>query len=259
GPDHGPGRVVGIGDEHQPGPLGGGGQDRLDIGDPLALGHLEREFLRPLLATLARVPACQDESARVEVVQRLRERLLLRDPQRARAPGILAYAGRGPLSAWLRVVAVREALGLQRRHRRERPTEADQLDALHDAAAGPELALLKQRSREAFREAFHDAVASLTPSERTLLRHYYLHGMGIDPLARILQIHRATVARRLARLRDTLLERTRERLRVTLGMQPEEFASVVRLIASRFDASVRRALGPDDDDQEPGDQVPHSS
>ncbi|MGB1012805.1 MAG: hypothetical protein ACPG4T_01630 [Nannocystaceae bacterium] len=117
-------------------------------GSEAGLDRLEHDYFTPLRETLTRIKACQDASIRDEVVQRLRERLLVARPGRCE-PGILTYGGRGPLAAWLRVVAVREALGMQRKHRRESPAGST-LDVLPDAAAGPELSLLKQHYRDQF-------------------------------------------------------------------------------------------------------------
>src|SRR5258705_486928 len=82
---------------------------------------------------------------------------------------------------------------------------ARRLDGEPDPAADdPALARLKAESRAAFKQAFVDAVAALDPRERSLLNLALVKGVGIDKVAVVYGIHRATAARWIAQARDNL-------------------------------------------------------
>ncbi|MGE5182060.1 MAG: sigma-70 family RNA polymerase sigma factor [Acidobacteriota bacterium] len=169
---------------------------------------------------------------------KLRERLFLVGDDRV--PRLASYSGRGDLRAWLRAAAVRTAIDLMRA-RRTVPVGSDMLD---DAAAiDPLLAALKQRYRDEFRVAFADAARSLTDRERTLLRYRYFDDLSIDEIGALYQVHRATVARWLAAIREGLFETTRARLVAQLELADSaEADSILRLIDSELDASIEAAL-----------------
>ena len=165
---------------------------------------------------------------------RLREKLLLVGPDRE--PRLASYAGRGSLAAWLRAAAVRTAVDLMR-GRRELPADPA---ALGDASAAvdPLLAALKQRYRDEFRTAFAAAAAQLTDRERTVLRYRFLDGLSIDEIGTLYRVHRATIARWIAAIREGLFEATRERLMTQLAIGESDVDSVLRLIDSQLDISI---------------------
>jgi RNA polymerase sigma-70 factor (ECF subfamily) len=169
------------------------------------------------------------------VQQELRARLLVDDP--ARPAKLRDYVGRGRLASWLRVVAVRVALD---RHRSQRPVA--ELDDAMAISADPELGYLEARYRQQFQDAFRTALGELEPRERTVLRMHLVDGLAIDRIGVIYDVHRATAARWLSSARDNLYEMTRAHLRAELGLNDDEFASIVRLVRSRLDISVMRLL-----------------
>jgi len=58
-------------------------------------------------------------------------------------------------------------------------------------------------------------------------------------------VHRATVARWIAKARETLLTETRTLLMKRLRVDQNEFESIMRLIQSRFDVSIHHFLKKD--------------
>ena len=161
-------------------------------------------------------------------------------PRSGAPPRLHGYAGRGPLGGWLRVIAVR-ALVERRRARGEVPDDEliDQLAAPEHSA---ELQLLRRRYAAEFRAAFAWAVASLDPSDRALLRQHHLDGVGLDELARLHGVHRATAARRLAAGRDLLAARVRRRLLGELRVSGDTLDSIIRLVHSELALSLERYL-----------------
>ncbi|AKF04124.1 sigma-70 family RNA polymerase sigma factor [Sandaracinus amylolyticus] len=202
-------------------------------GDERAVRRFESLYLVNVPQMLAHMKL--SESTLDEVVQRVREKLLVGAP-----PRIVEYAGLGRLPGLIKVTAVRTALTLVRDARRDVHDETAvlELPAEHD----PELAFLAHAYRGAFREAFASAVAELDPRERNLLRLHFLDRVTLDRLATMYAVHRATIVRQLAAARAKLAERTEAALRARLHIRPDELASVMDLIRSRMDASVDRLL-----------------
>jgi RNA polymerase sigma-70 factor (ECF subfamily) len=175
-----------------------------------------------------------------ELCQLLLQKLVL--PEEGRPPKLEQYCGDGPLGRWLRVVAMGTAVSLRRRERHERDTDAPEALAELAAPGDLEVDFLKARYQPLFRDAFAEALAALSPRERNVLRLHLAQGLSIDQLGALYQVHRATAARWLVRAREQLLELTRERLASRLELADAELDSMIQLLRSRFDVSVRRLL-----------------
>ena len=197
--------------------------------DPAAIATFERATLPAVQRGLARMQADH-----AELLQVLREQMLVKR-------GIVAYDGRAPLATWLRVCAAR--LGQREANRQRRNVGDDSLDQLAPGVPDPELAYLRRHYGDQFRAAFAEAVAELAPRERNLLRHAVLDALSIDQIAAIYHVHRATAARQLKSAREALIAATRERMRVTLGVGPDELDSILRVLASMVDMTLRQVLG----------------
>ena len=205
-------------------------------GDEAAMRVFERSYLAPLASTL---PSPHRGEA-AEILQILRERMLLSDG--ARPPRIDDFTGRGRLAGWLKVAAVRVALNLERDRRREVPLDED--TALAERAAGDlEIDDLKRRYSQEFRAAFTAGLAAIAPRERTLLRQHYLDGLRMDAIAAAHHVHRITVVRWMSSARESLERETRRELGARLRVDHGELESILRLIESRMDVSIRAFLG----------------
>jgi RNA polymerase sigma-70 factor (ECF subfamily) len=204
-------------------------------GNAAAITEFERRFAPEITQALRRTfeLALADDAE-----LKLRERLFLVATDDA--PRLASYAGRGPLGSWLRAAAMRTAIDLMRA-RREVAADPEALGALDKAH--PLLAPLKQRYREEFRSAFANAAAQLTDRERALLRYRFLDDLSIDEIGLIYQVHRATVARWIAAIRESLFEATRTNLMTTLDISDSEVDSVLRLIDSQLDVSIEAIYG----------------
>jgi len=203
-------------------------------GDPAAL----RAFDDVLVAEVPRAIAHLDGGTALasDVLAGVRERVL----GGASAGKLADYRGRGDVRGWLRVVAVREALQLMRQRRREAPLPDDH--GLAERLAPVDPFPHDARERVVHREAFRAALASLTARDRNLLRQHYLHGATIDELGALHGVHRATAARWLAGLRDTLLERTRREIAATLGIEGDTLDSEMGRVAAHLDISLCETL-----------------
>jgi len=172
---------------------------------------------------------------------RLRERLFL--VAEDDTPRLASYAGRGDLEAWLRAAAVRTAIDLMRA-RREVAVADPGAVVEATVASDPLLAALKDHYREEFGVAFRETLATLGDRDRTLLRYTYAEGLTIDEIATLCRVHRATAARWVAAIREALFDTTRAGLMQRLEPPASDVDSVLRLIDSQLDVSLRGVLRP---------------
>jgi RNA polymerase sigma-70 factor (ECF subfamily) len=202
-------------------------------GDPQALATFEEQLLGRVPAMIARIerrPPVVDE-----ICQVLRARLLVGDGNSP--PKLADYSGRGRLASWLRVTANNEALMLLRR-RREEPRPSRELRAKAIASrVDPESALFRERHREQFQSALDEALASLEPRDRNLLRAYFVDEMTIDQLSARFRVHRSSAARWVQKAQQRVLDETQRILSERLRLSPSEFASLARLVKSELHLS----------------------
>ncbi len=209
-------------------------------GEARALERLEQDYFGEIDRALARV---RTSISRDDFAQMVRERLYV--PPAGRPPRIAEYGGRGDLRTWLRVTITRTLLNLASRRPDDRPAADALLDALPSLGDDPELELIKLRYAKELREAFARAAASLSPRERTLLRHAMVDQLSIDAIGSIYGVHRATAARWINGARDVLQERVVRELAARLGAERADLEHIAGLLQSRLDVSVRRCLGED--------------
>jgi RNA polymerase sigma-70 factor (ECF subfamily) len=204
-------------------------------GIPQAIEVFERTQIEPLKKVLARhvtiEPALLDD-----VLQGLRTDLFARGELPSK---LLSYSGRGKVRAWLTTIALRAA-------REARPTDSEAPASLASAVAleqnTPELQSVKAAHRQPFREAFAEAMASLTVRERNVLRMHLLDGLNVDRIGGAYDVHRATAARWIQAARQKLVERTRKILAQRLGLTHSELSSLMRSVDSQLDLSISRNL-----------------
>lgn len=206
-------------------------------GDAVALAAFERDLMPIVDRAVSR--AGLGDSTVTELRQRVRTALLV--AREDRPPAITTYAGRAPLAAWLRVVAAREAAALARREHHV-PADEDEIGGMVERGLTPELQLDYDAYRSEFRQSFSDAFARLGVADRNLLRLHVLDRVGIDEIAAMHGVHRATSARWLKRVREQLYRDTRRGLMTRLRLSPSEFESALRLVRSQLDVSIARHL-----------------
>ena len=206
-------------------------------GDAAAHAQFERDVIEPL--TPALLGAGVAAGSVDDLKQQVRVKLLVSKPDRIAK--LAVYGGRGSLRSWVRVVAIRDALAA--RNRRKPVVDEDAaIEQELGIARDPELGFLKQEYRDSFRRCFAAALDTLPPRERTLLRLQHVERLSLDQTAKVLNIHRATVARWNSRVRQALLNETRASLTAELGVEGVELDSIMRLIQSNLEVSLHRLL-----------------
>jgi RNA polymerase sigma-70 factor (ECF subfamily) len=211
-------------------------------GTPAAIQRLHDLHEVELVAPLAQlgIQPCD----RQDVLQQLRERLLV--GRGGKAAAITQYNGRGPLSRWLRVTAMRTALNAARDQQAAISRAMADADRLGQVLGDPELEWFRERYEADFREALRQAVSDLRPRWRRLLRLAVADGLTVREIAAMYGIHFASAARTIRNARDKLAQRTHDHLKTRLELTTGELQSVVALIRSRLDLCLQRTLSTPD-------------
>jgi RNA polymerase sigma-70 factor (ECF subfamily) len=207
-------------------------------GETQALLALETRCFPDVEHALARMKL---SAARVDdVKQGLRQHLFVgngTDP-----PHLVEYTGRGDLRAWIKVSAMRAALKVLRKEKREILVEDDALLDMGAAGDDPEMQYVKQIFRSQFKTAFQRALDALTDREKNLLRQHVVDGLSIDEVGTLYQVHRATAARWITKARETLLGETRKHFMTYARISSAECDSIMRMVHSQLDMTIRRRL-----------------
>jgi RNA polymerase sigma-70 factor, ECF subfamily len=174
-----------------------------------------------------------------EVRQRLASFLVVGKGEKP--PLLASYRGRGTLMAYVRVIAGRVAVDVLREVGRQ-PRSLETVIEKDVEGDDVELAMLKEAYREPFRQSFGAAIAALSRDHRALLRMHYVEGLTTEQLARMHDVARATIIRRLAAARDEVIRGLQRILRERLGIDERECKGLLRDVRSQLDLSLARLL-----------------
>ena len=209
-------------------------------GDPRAIAIFD-ELFRPEIEGLARrwrLPRAHGDDA----VQILWQKLLVAD---GGPPRIAEYSGRGKLRNWVRMAASRLLVDLARRDQPGSAQAGDpivELASVLEPGSDVQLAVIKANLVAPVRAAIVRALAELGPRERNLLRYRFVHGLGVDEIARLHGLHRVSASRAITRAREQLLERLRLAVGSCTGLVGTDADGVVQLCWSQLELSLSRIL-----------------
>lgn len=119
-----------------------------------------------------------------------------RDGQR-RSP-FASYSGRGSLMGWLHTTLVQRHVDHHRRTHRETPLDQEDFEATSPAST-PSAETIAQLDK-----SLTATLHSLDPEERFLLSSWFLDQRTLMEIARVLNVHEATVSRKIKRLTSRL-------------------------------------------------------
>lgn len=122
----------------------------------------------------------------------------LREQDGQRRSPLASYSGRGPFLTWLRTTLAQRYIDHYRRTRRDAP-----LDGVDVSAPGPSLSS-GNADLARIKEAVSRSLQLLPPEDRYLLCSYFLDRQTLLNISRVLEVHEATVSRRLKRVVDDL-------------------------------------------------------
>lgn len=170
-------------------------------GDLSAQRSLFRRHRGVLRQTFARYGF--DDADVAELEQRVWLRLL--GPRRALA----TYSGAGSFCAWLRTIAFNEARSeLRRRRSTKEAHDIDRMVAIACDTLGPERSAIKQEKRALVSGALQEVLDDLADDDRRLLVGW-AEGATTLSLAKMHDVHRSSMSRRLAKLRKRVGARLR--------------------------------------------------
>jgi RNA polymerase sigma-70 factor (ECF subfamily) len=171
--------------------------------------------------------------------------LTTRDGER-RCP-LESYRGRGSLMGWLRTTLAQRHVDHYRRRHREEP-----LEEFDTPAAEAEI---EKSAAEltALEKAVEVALKGCEAEDRLLLAAYYLDGRTLLQIARVLDVHEATVSRKLKRVCEEIRKQVMKNLQIAgmswraaeeaLGADPRDLdVNLKKLLqSSQTDAFKERA------------------
>lgn len=198
---------------------------------PAAIAAFERLVAPRVLASIRKLGANPAEAD--EHLQATRTRLFVDDG----GARLKTYRGLGSFDAFVTTVAVRAFLNS---HQKPAAAGGDDQLAQLPAAVDLERALARTGQQQHFANAFRQALAELTPRERSLLRLNLVDGISIDALAPMYAVSRATVARWLASARHALQSRTVAALSRHTQLAGADLDGLMASLESGFDLSLRR-------------------
>lgn len=206
-------------------------------GDAVAIAAFDSEYVAKISLYLARIEPVREIVD--EVQQRVRTRVLVAEP--GGVARIAEYGGRGPLAAWVRVVARSVHSNL----RRERPLGETTMSESSPVqpVLSPELEALRERYLPLVNDAVKTAIAELMPRDRTLFKLHYLDGLPLERIGLVYGVHKATVSRWLAAARQSVLDNATKAVIRGLGAHHADAKSLLDVLRSQLDVSVAALLG----------------
>ncbi len=200
----------------------------VEVGAAGAAAAFEQRYMTDLRAMLSGQGGSASEVD--EVLQQVRVKLLTTRFE-GRLP-LVEYAGRGSMDGLVRVTARRMLIDLQSKHARD-----DNVDDWLGALVAPDLenAVVAAEEKAEVQRAIQAALKAVGAKERALLRMHFVNGLGIDPIAKMLNVHRATAARHLVKAKEELVERVRDTLAQRWGGdQLSRIANQIELSLTRL-------------------------
>lgn len=140
------------------------------------------------------------------------------------------FQGRSLLSTWLRAVLAQRYVDRIRELKKHDPLpETDHewpLAAPATDAGGAE----RDRFVDAVRRTLADAITALDARDRLRIRYYYIDGMKLAAIGRVLNEHEATASRNLDRTRKELRASVEQRLAATDGFDRRTIAECISAV-----------------------------
>jgi RNA polymerase sigma-70 factor (ECF subfamily) len=206
-------------------------------GDASALEAFERAFFPEVEIAASRGGRAVGAD---ELKQIVRHKLFVAEA--GERPKITEYSGRGDLRGWVRIVALRVALNLTNRQKREILVDSADLTGILGTSTDPEIEYVRKAYAEALRAAFAQAFGELEERDRTVLRYALADGLSIDAIGAVFSVHRATAARWVAKAHEHLVRAVKKALADRLGVGHKDYASIVRALGSQLHVTLDRYL-----------------
>ena len=207
-------------------------------GDSIAIQEFERTYFPFIRSALKTLNLPQDKSD--DFRQSFFEKLFVTGTNNI--PKITQYMGEGDLRSWTCVAAFRHALNMIRKTEKTCSFESVAHKNIDLLSENQELGYMKQLYKNEFQQAFSKAIDSLSGQEQTILRYFLLDQLTLEQIGIIYDVEKSTISRWMAKIRKKILSVTRKELSSKLDVDRRQFNSIVALIQSQLDISIRGFL-----------------
>ena len=152
------------------------------------------------------------------------------------------YNGRSSLITWLGAVAAHSAINAGKIEDRMAPLDPDAVEQLSRGPAGSQPDTAEDvESHRVFAGLIHRALGQLDPEEKLLLLLYYEQRLTLDQMEGVLGASKATLSRRLDRVRKRIRESIETTARERLNLSGDKLRE--RLDFARLEFDLVTALG----------------
>jgi RNA polymerase sigma-70 factor, ECF subfamily len=148
---------------------------------------------------------------------------------------LASYSGRGSLSGWLRAILAQRFINHHRQSGGQTPLDSQDFPAPAPANEPP------PKVTAALSEAVTVTMAELGAEDRFLISSYFLDQRTLQQIAFLLQVHEATVSRRLKRLTENLHKRLLKHLQAC-GMSKRAAEEALGTDPRDLDLNLRSIL-----------------
>jgi RNA polymerase sigma-70 factor, ECF subfamily len=220
--------------------------EELAIAHGCALGRESawRRFLAQYRGQLTRAAVEMTGSAALgeELASALYSELFgLTEREGKRWSPLLGYSGRGSLMGWLRAVLAQRRVNQYRKIGRE--TELDD----HIEPAAPASEQIEPERLQDLHAALKMTLRAASAEERFLLSAYYLDQHTLDEISRVLQVHVATISRKLKRATERLRKQLLRAL-MARGLSRRAAEEALGTDPRDLDINLRKLLQKSQDD-----------
>jgi RNA polymerase sigma-70 factor (ECF subfamily) len=181
-----------------------------------------------------------------EVLQQIQVTLLVATPDAP--PRITQYRGAGSLLTWVKVMVIRE---LRKRSVKGAPAREEELGTIVDRLWGrddPEHDALLRRHRPEIQAIVRDAVQSMAPDDRMLLKLGVVDGVSTVKLGPRIGLNQSTVWRKLDRIKRDLNQAIHDHLKKRFNLSTRDLESMMNALRSSLDLSISQIFGKGEED-----------
>lgn len=154
-------------------------------------------------------------------------------------PKLSQYQGRASLRSWLRVIVVREYQRTVKGYKKE-SLGGEDMQVLPGRLLPMDTAMDTNRYVQAFKSVFQECFASLSIHDRTILRQHYRDRITIGKMSQLRNVHRGTMARELAQVRQRLEQSVSSSMWRALEVDSDAAAMLHAQVASQLEISLSR-------------------
>lgn len=158
-----------------------------------------------------------------------------------RVSKLSSYNGRGSLAGWLRTILAQQYVNQFRAGRKLVSLQEGTEDGQQFSAPDPEPAQVVDSRLAAATGAALDA---MPPEDRTMIASYYIDGLTLARVAKLLGVHESTISRRLVQVVRGLRRDILERLEGS-GMSPRQAQEALEVDVRDLTLDIRRHLTQD--------------